>query len=96
MRVAKATVYASLVMVTILLLIDMDYPVTMKEISEIDGGTILFLLLIVATSQLYAHKVFGVYRKLTDKITVGVWSNILAIVSVYAVMGICYLITGTH
>ena len=67
----------------------MDYPLTVDEI-KMDGGTIIFFLLIFSISQLYTNKAFKIYYKLTDKITVGVLSNIFAITSIYGLGGIYY------
>jgi len=67
----------------------MDYPLTVDKI-KMDGGTIIFFLLIFSISQLYTNKAFKIYHKLTDKITVGVLSNIFGILSIYGLIGIYY------
>jgi formate/nitrite transporter FocA (FNT family) len=68
----------------------------MKEIVSIDGGTVIFMVLILAFSQLYTNKVFKVYHKLGEKITVGILSTIMAIVSIYVLMGVYFFATTFH
>jgi len=94
------TIYSSLIIYVITLLISFDYPITVDQIKDIDGGGVIFLLLILAFSQLHANIAFRVFLNSTDKITItdkaalGVWSTILAIISIYGLMGIYYFTTG--